>query len=391
MRRARPSCVSSGWQASDSVFSPNFGRVWPHRLSRSTEALESWPAIEGEMLDRASLQSSIRRHFGLSGDRRAASPAEAGVAEMMMALYREFDRPLDHDMLLRWHRMLMGERRVAAAGAYRQHREAMQIVSGPDYAPRVHYEAPPSRRIEAEMDRFLVWYAGTRYAGTQATQEELPALTRAGPAHLSFVCMHPFDADCFRPGLRAEGALRSAAVADRGGDGPLLVWYAGTQATQEELSALTRAGTAHLYFVCIHPFEVGNGRIGRALAEKALAQLFGEPSLIALSRTIARRRKAYYAALEGVGPSLDITDWLVWVRGHGAGRAAMERAPACSVDPAGAVLRAAPRGAEPAPGEGASGSVPVRAGRFRGRSQRQKLSGDHARARARVHGDARPR
>ena len=51
----------------------------------STEALES-SAIEGEMLDRASLQSSIRRHFGLSGDRRAASPAEAGVAEMMMAL-----------------------------------------------------------------------------------------------------------------------------------------------------------------------------------------------------------------------------------------------------------------------------------------------------------------
>ena len=213
----------------------------------STEALES-SAIEGEMLDRASLQSSIRRHFGLSGDRRAASPAEAGAAEMMMALYREFDRPLDHDMLLRWHRMLMGERRVAAAGAYRQHREAMQIVSGPDYAPRVHYEAPPSWRIEAEMDRFLVWYAGT-------------------------------------------------------------------QATQEELSALTRAGTAHLYFVCIHPFEDGNGRIGRALAEKALAQLFGEPSLIALSRTIARRRKAYYAALEGVGPSLDITDWLVWFAG----------------------------------------------------------------------------
>ena len=214
----------------------------------STEALES-SAIEGEILDRASLQSSIRRHFGLSGDRRAASPAEAGVAEMMMALYSEFEKPLDHDMLWRWHRMLMRERReVAAAGAYRQHRETMQIVSGPDYAPRIHYEAPPSRRIEAEMDRFLAWYAGTT-------------------------------------------------------------------AAQNGLSALTRAGTAHVYFVCIHPFEDGNGRIGRALAEKALAQSLGEPSLIALSRTIARRRKAYYQALEGVGPSLDITDWLVWFAG----------------------------------------------------------------------------
>ena len=214
----------------------------------STEALES-SAIEGEILDRASLQSSIRRHFGLSGDRRAASPAEAGMAEMMMALYSEFEKPLDHDMLWRWHRMLMRERReAAAAGAYRQHRETMQIVSGPDYAPRIHYEAPPSRRIEAEMDRFLAWYAGT-------------------------------------------------------------------MAAQNGLSALTRAGTAHVYFVCIHPFEDGNGRIGRALAEKALAQSLGEPSLIALSRTIARRRKAYYQALEGVGPSLDITDWLVWFAG----------------------------------------------------------------------------
>ena len=214
----------------------------------STEALET-SAIEGESLDRASLQSSIRRHFGLSGDRRAASAAEAGVADMMISLYGEFDRPLDHDTLRRWHRMLMsGQRGAGVAGRYREHGEAMQIVSGPDYAPRVHYEAPPSRRVEAEMDRFLAWYAGT----------------------------------------------------DAGRDEP---------------QALTRAGMAHLHFVCIHPFEDGNGRIARALAEKALAQSLGGPSLIALSRTIARRRKAYYTALEGVGPSLDITDWLVWFAG----------------------------------------------------------------------------
>jgi Fic family protein len=57
------------------------------------------------------------------------------------------------------------------------------------------------------------------------------------------------------------------------------------------LPVLTRAGMAHLYFVCIHPFEDGNGRIGRALAEKSLAQNLGQPSLIALAYTIERKRR----------------------------------------------------------------------------------------------------
>jgi len=59
---------------------------------------------------------------------------------------------------------------------------------------------------------------------------------------------------------------------------------------QEPLPALTRAGIAHLYFVCIHPFEDGNGRIGRAIAEKSLAENLGQPTLIALAYTIERKR-----------------------------------------------------------------------------------------------------
>ena len=78
------------------------------------------------------------------------------------------------------------------------------------------------------------------------------------------------------------------------------------------LSALTRAGIAHLYFECIHPFEDGNGRIGRALAEKSLAQNLGQPSLIALAYTIERGRKAYYAALERNNKDNEITDWLTY-------------------------------------------------------------------------------
>ena len=76
------------------------------------------------------------------------------------------------------------------------------------------------------------------------------------------------------------------------------------------LPALTRAGIAHLYFVCIHPFEDGNGRIGRALAEKSLAQNLEQPSLIALAYTIERKRKDYYAALERNNNEIEIADWL---------------------------------------------------------------------------------
>jgi Fic family protein len=76
------------------------------------------------------------------------------------------------------------------------------------------------------------------------------------------------------------------------------------------LPALTRAGIAHLYFVSIHPFEDGNGRIGRAIAEKSLAQNLEHPTLIALAYTIERKRKDYYAALEHNNHDLEISDWL---------------------------------------------------------------------------------
>ena len=78
------------------------------------------------------------------------------------------------------------------------------------------------------------------------------------------------------------------------------------------LPPLTRAGIAHLYFVSIHPFEDGNGRIGRAIAEKSLAQNLGHPTLIALAYTIERARKAYYDALERNNKDTGITDWLVY-------------------------------------------------------------------------------
>ena len=127
----------------------------------STEAVTT-SEIEGKMLDRESVQSSIRRQLGLAADNRRAAPAEQGIAEMMVDLYRSFAAPLTEEMLFEWHRMLMaGSRGLADIGRYRRGEEPMQIVSGPVGEPKVHFEAPPSSRVPAEMERFIAWFERT--------------------------------------------------------------------------------------------------------------------------------------------------------------------------------------------------------------------------------------
>src|SRR5207248_793579 len=76
----------------------------------STEAVTT-SEIEGEILDRASVQSSIRKQLGLAADERRVRPAEQGIAEMMVDLYRSFMEPLSEEMLFRWHHMVMSGRR----------------------------------------------------------------------------------------------------------------------------------------------------------------------------------------------------------------------------------------------------------------------------------------
>lgn len=205
-------------------------------------------AIEGEVVNRASVQSSILRQLGLaSPEKPRATPGEAGIAEMIVDLYRSYAEPLSGDMLFRWHRMVIaGRRDLADAGRYRTSREPMQIVSGPIGDATVHFEAPPSQRVPAEMRRFIAWFNRTA------------------------------------PG------------------------------SKESLGAITRAGTAHLYFESIHPFEDGNGRIGRAVAEKAMMQSFDRPVLVALATTIMAHQKSYYQALEKASGQNEITEWLVW-------------------------------------------------------------------------------
>src|SRR5208282_3994975 len=119
--------------------------------SMSTEAVTT-SQIEGEILDRASVQSSIRRQLGLSADHRRVKPAEQGIAEMMFA----------------WHRMLAHDRRdLKDIGRYRRHEDPMRVVSGPIHAPKVHFEAPPSAAVPDEMGRFVDWFNRTARGGTE--------------------------------------------------------------------------------------------------------------------------------------------------------------------------------------------------------------------------------
>ncbi|MCW3105747.1 MAG: cell filamentation protein Fic [Segetibacter sp.] len=91
-----------------------------------------------------------------------------------------------------------------------------------------------------------------------------------------------------------------------------ITWFNETVpgGTNEIKNAPVRSAIAHLYFESIHPFEDGNGRIGRAIAEKALSQTIGRPVVLSLSRTIEAKKDAYYDSLEKAQKSNEISDWV---------------------------------------------------------------------------------
>lgn len=91
-------------------------------------------------------------------------------------------------------------------------------------------------------------------------------------------------------------------------------WFNSTAPDGERplKKAPVRAAIAHLYFETIHPFEDGNGRIGRAIAEKALSQTIGRPVMLSLSKAIEANRKAYYDALGKAQQSNEISSWMAY-------------------------------------------------------------------------------
>ncbi len=211
------------------------------------EAIQS-SAIEGENLQRDAVMSSIRNRLGLNSEPQPVKSRLAdGAGELMVAVRTGFHHPLTEETLFSWHRMLLGGTTELRVGGWREGGDPMQVVSGRIDRPTVHFEAPPSARVPAEMARFISWFNDTAPGGRLA----IP---------------HP--------------PVRSAV--------------------------------AHLYFESIHPFEDGNGRIGRALSEKALSQGLGSPAVLSLSRTIEARRNAYYSAMKSAQHGNEITAWVHW-------------------------------------------------------------------------------
>lgn len=212
----------------------------------SSEALKT-SEIEGEYLDRDSIQSSIKRNLGLSVENRNIKPAEFGVSEMMVDLFQNFHETVTHQKLYDWHKMLTnGRRDLVDVGRYRTHEDPMQVVSGRLDKHIVHFEAPPSSDMIQEMENFVKWFNTVHFRN------------------------------------------------------------------ENDILPLAKAGMVHLYFVSIHPFEDGNGRIARALVEKSISLSIGDAALISLSKTIGANKTRYYDALADNNKTCEITDWLVY-------------------------------------------------------------------------------
>lgn len=108
---------------------------------------------------------------------------------MMVDLFRTYSEALTEETMFGWHRMVAMRRTdLRDIGRYRTATEAMQVVSGALVAPKVHFEAPPAARVPMEMAGFVAWFNRTAPGGPEA----LPAVTRAGLAHLYFASIHPF-------------------------------------------------------------------------------------------------------------------------------------------------------------------------------------------------------
>lgn len=213
----------------------------------ASEGVKSFE-IEGEVISKIEVMSSIRRNLGidLSPDNQKDKRAK-GIAELLLAVRNTFQEPLTNEMLCHWHHLLFKHQTQISSGEWRTGSEPMQIISGAIGKEVVHFEAPPSNAVATEMERLVDWYNSASFP------------------------------------------------------------------TESKISiALIKAAITHLYFESIHPFEDGNGRIGRALAEKALAQSLGFPVQLSLSLVIEADRKAYYNALKNAQRTLEITDWLTY-------------------------------------------------------------------------------
>ena len=208
------------------------------------EAL-STARIEGEILDRETVRSSIANRMGIGRSTRMSKSSQAFV-DVLFESIRGSSESLRENDLFKWHQMMFIEKPLMhdlIIGQYRQ--DKMQVISGRFGKQKVHFEAPCTDGccVSVEMNHFLIWLNSSNH-----------------------------------------------------------------------LSGYIKAAIAKFWFVTIHPFDDGNGRLSRIIAERCLAEVENTNiRLYSLSTEMERNRLEYYELLElHQKGELDITDWIVW-------------------------------------------------------------------------------
>lgn len=203
--------------------------------------------IEGEYISRPDVRSSIKNKLGLVKPKIPIQDKRAqGMAELLLDVRDQFKESLTQKNLFAWHSMLFDSSKSNFKVGHW----------------RTHEE--PMQIVSSQKGKYIVHY-------------EAPASNDVPQEMKQFI--HWFN--------------------DTAPGSPQTIKFAPV-----------RSAIAHLYFESIHPFEDGNGRIGRAIAEKALSQGFGYPVMISLSRAIEANKNAYYDALHKASKKNEITEWI---------------------------------------------------------------------------------
>ena len=207
-------------------------------------------AIEGEVLQRSSVRSSINKilRLGLEEDYSYTNQTDS-LVEIIIDAKQNSKEPLTKEKLFVWHKALFptgqsGFKKILV-GKFRIDEESMQIVSGSWEKEKVHYEAPPSSMMEKMMSEYLKWL-----------NEDI-----------------------------------------------------------DSSSIVYKASIAHLWFLLIHPFDDGNGRIARAVSDYILSKSeLVNANFYSIASTIHAKRKEYYQMLDliCVKDYLDISLWVDW-------------------------------------------------------------------------------
>lgn len=209
-------------------------------------------AIEGEQLNVGSVRSSLARRLGVALiDGDNVSQRSEGLAQLMLDATRRFAEPLSSERLLEWHRWLFPDQDTELTSRSLR----VGALRGDE----------PMQVVSGRIDRPTVHFEAPPREGLEDQLEQF------------------------------------------------LQWFEASQ-HQTALDPMLRAGIAHFWFVTLHPFDDGNGRLTRTITDLALAQ--GEAQAIrfyAMSASILDDRSGYYRVLESSQKaSLDITEWLTW-------------------------------------------------------------------------------